>query len=315
MRNRLTVTIAAAVATMVLGIPAASAHTFGSVPYSDTLGAADAYDNECTQLTKNDLTLMLLAPTYPETGAPSSQAPSPMTLSRGDDQVSLHSFGSGSSYKRAFWHPGVGAWQMDSAGLGAPNDARKRVSTWYSSRDAADEMATRYCLRRNQGYSAASARDYAWGPWYGCDAGSCETFFNGHRTSGGGITGIYTTSSVERYGGVQWRTCSIFGNGSTFTCWYVKPANAQGYNGFAVWTPLDGGTAGSGTSPITHPFYTYTSSNKEYRYWFTEDTGYGQRIFATRTLGTNARGGLTWYTWYNLCDRSYWRGNCSNGPV
>ena len=40
-----------------------------------------------------------------------------MTLSRWDTQSSLWAFGNKSTpYQRAFWHPGVGMWQFDSAG-------------------------------------------------------------------------------------------------------------------------------------------------------------------------------------------------------
>ena len=103
--------------------PAAAGRTFGDDPLDDVLHWA-AEERRCG-LTTNKLAALMLAPTYPETGTPTGQAPAPMTLSRWDNQAGLHSFATVAGQPRAFWHPGVGMWQFDSAGLGAPFTAAR----------------------------------------------------------------------------------------------------------------------------------------------------------------------------------------------
>ena len=108
---------------------ASAARSFGDHPLSDVLHWA-AQERRCG-LTTNKLAALMLAPTYPETGAPASRAPSPMTLSRWDNQAGLHSFRTVAGQRKAFWHPGVGLWQFDSAGLGAPFSAAQRINKLF----------------------------------------------------------------------------------------------------------------------------------------------------------------------------------------
>ncbi len=60
--------------------PATATYTFGQQPLADVLASAGA-QTRCAGLTQNQLAAMVLAPTYPETGATGSLSPSPMTLS------------------------------------------------------------------------------------------------------------------------------------------------------------------------------------------------------------------------------------------
>ena len=60
---------------------------------------------------------MAMVPTFPESGAPANASPAPMSLSRYDKSSSLYAFGSPGLADKAFFHPGIGMWQFDSAGL------------------------------------------------------------------------------------------------------------------------------------------------------------------------------------------------------
>src|SRR3954454_3705367 len=118
-------------------------YTFGKEPLDDVNYWA-AQKAACG-LTGAQLATIMLAPTYPETGASGTSAPSPMTLSRYDTQAGLYSFGSTSTaYPRAFWHPGVGAWAFDSAG-GWNLTAAQAMSTSTAAQQAAITMSARWC--------------------------------------------------------------------------------------------------------------------------------------------------------------------------
>ena len=258
--------------------PVAAAPTFGDQPLDDVLHWA-ARERRCG-LTRNKLAALMLAPTYPETGSPSGQAPSPMTLSRWDNQPGLHSFGTVRSQRRAFWHPGVGMWQFDSAGLGAPFTAAQRIDTYVVAARTAATMAARWCTHPTLAY--------VWAPWYGCGATTCRGIFRSiYRSATDRLVGPARDAGVPARGGMVRRTCTGPAQSGSFTCWRVDPARAEGYAGFTA--------PGFGPAPITAPFYVYAFGGREYRHWLRADTGYAQGIWATRPLGSNARTSLTWH--------------------
>jgi len=267
--------------------PAAASRTFGDAPLDDVRHWA-AEERRCG-LTTNKLAAMMLAPTYPETGATSGQAPSPMTLSRWDDQPGLHSFGTVVDQRRAFWHPGVGMWQFDSAGLGAPFTAAQRIDTFVVSAQAAATMADRWCTNPTLAY--------VWAPWYGCGGGgsTCRDIFAAiYRRSTDRLVGVTRDTGVLRRGGMTRHTCTGPARAGEFTCWRVDPRQAQGYAGFSA--------AGFGPAPLTAPFFVYAAGGREYRHWLRADTGYRRGVWATRPLGANARHSLTWHRGDGLVD-------------
>lgn len=261
--------------------PAAAAGTarrFGATPLEDVLHWA-AEERRCG-LTTNRLAALMLAPTYPETGAPANAAPSPMTLSRWDDQVGLHSFRTVAGQPRAFWHPGIGAWQFDSAGLGAPYTAAQRIDTYVIAARAAAVMAERWCAGRSL--------DYVWAPWYGCGGGTCRSIYRAiYRPATDRLVGVGGQATVGRLGGMTRHTCRGPGATGTFTCWRVDPARAEGHRAFTA--------PGYGPAPISAPFYVYAADGREYRHWLRRDTGYQQGVWASRPLGANARTSLSWH--------------------
>jgi hypothetical protein len=265
--------------------PATAAPTFGDAPLDDVLHWAEA-ERRCG-LTTNKLAALMLAPTYPETGAPSGEAPSPMTLSRWDDQPGLHSFGTVANQPRAFWHPGVGMWQFDSAGLGAPLTASQAIDTFVVSARTASTMAARWCT--------SPTLAYVWAPWYGCGETTCRRIFNTiYRRATDRLVGVARDATVRPRGGMTRHTCTGPARSGSFICWRVDPAVAQGYTGFA--------SEGFGPAPLTAAFYVYAAGGREYRHWLRADTGYRRGVWASRPFGTNARSNLTWHRGDGLVD-------------
>ncbi|MPZ87705.1 MAG: hypothetical protein GEU81_06435 [Nitriliruptorales bacterium] len=264
-----------------------------------------ADENRRCGVSRNGLAALALAPTFFETGAESRQTPSPMTLSRYDDQAGLYeSNARDTPYPRAFWHPGVGVWQLDSAGLGQPYDSAQRINTGFAANVVTAYMAQVYC---NAPGTAREKRRAAWRPWVACRLASdpCESAFQTIWRSPGSLN-VTRDASVDRRGGATLHSCyhSNDPSRSTFGCYYVNPSVAQGHT---AWR-----THGFGPSPITHAFYTYTHSGNglEYRNWLATDTGYNTGIYARRPLDRNARTSLVWMRNQVLCDVSRNEGRC-----
>ncbi|GAA4892228.1 hypothetical protein LX16_2042 [Stackebrandtia albiflava] len=270
---------------------------FGAKPLSDVTTAATAAANAAScAITPKYATALVIAMTWPEV-SPSGEAPSPMTLSRYDTQSSL-----GDPQDRAdglWFHPGIGMWQLDSAGLGTTFTAMEAMDTETAANRMAPFIVNKYCGRINAGATAPSARASAWADWVACRSGACDTIF--WRIYNNGVTPV---QGVGRYGGGEARECRF--NGVTQACLYVDPAQAEG----ADWWARPGG----GRSPVAAPFYVFkqqvNGKTTEVRYWLRADSGAGTDVVATRAFGTNARGGLVWRTGSGFCDLTTGTGSC-----
>ncbi|CAM3145427.1 hypothetical protein [Stackebrandtia soli] len=270
---------------------------FGAEPLADVNAAAErAVSNASCAIDRKYATALSIAMIWPEV-SPSGAAPSPMTLSRYDTQSTL-----GDPQGRApglWFHPGIGMWQLDSAGLGTDFTAMEAMDT----RNAADRMVpfivNKFCSRINAGATAPSARASAWADWNACREGACDTIF--WRVYNNGVT---TVDGVGRYGGGEVRECRY--GGVTRACLFVDPARAQGSN----WWAKPGG----GRSPIAAPFYVFkqdvNGTQTEVRYWFAASSGASTDVVASRPFGSNARGGLTWQTGTGFCDLTTGTGAC-----
>ena len=267
-------------------------YTFGQQPLADVKAAAAA-NPKCGGLSNNMLATMMLAPTYPETGASGSLAPSPMTLSRYDTASGLYAFGNPSTpYPKAFWNPGVGAWQFDSAGGWALSTAQE-ISTDTAAAQVAQVLASRWCADTADAANPVARRANAWNPWHGCgsNGATCESIYQTiYSTTTLHVT---TDASVTRLGGAAVRSCQLNG-GASMPCTRVDPSLAQGDDAFA--------TPGFGPSPISAPFYDLVSGSTEYRVWLSNDTGYQVTVWASLPIGSNARTSLTWGIGSVLCD-------------
>lgn len=283
-------------------VPAAHARAWGDDPLDEVFAAADSVDR--CGLNRNQFVAAMLAPSWPETGASGELVPSPMTLSRWDAQPALFAFGDpGSAFRRAFWHPGVGLWQFDSAGLGAPYTASQRIDIRAIATAMAQQISARYC----RGTGTPGARlEYAWAPWHGCNDGRCLVIF-AEIYDNGNLRNLSRDAGVSNTGGMQPRTCRGPGAGGTFPCWRVDPSLAQGYGAGGVgWA----NTSSGASAPLTAPFYVYAAGGFEYRHWLKADTGYSSGVWARRPIGQNARNSLQWAGGEALCDVTINGGAC-----
>ncbi|MCC5953285.1 MAG: S-layer homology domain-containing protein [Acidimicrobiia bacterium] len=284
----------------------ATTRTFGGTPLDEVLAAAQANARPDCGLSRDRLAAMMIVPTFIETGAPANRAPGPMTLSRWDLQSSLYAFGSSSTaYQRAYWHPGVGQWQFDSAGFW-PLTAADAIDARQSAQLAAQIMSSRYCA--STATTVGNKMRFAWGPWYYCTTSGDNVCILRFREifQNGELTNIVRDNSVSRYGGMVQRTCRVRGIGEV-SCWYIDPAKAEGHASWAV--------PSAAPTPVTSPFYVFEANGREYRYWLRQDSGYDRTVLAHKPVTANARTSLTWKLATDavdgLCDLDAGRGACS----
>lgn len=262
---------------------AASGYSFSAQGLADVQSAAAAYQRPSgCNLSTNGLAALMLSPTYPETGAGSSATPSPMTLSRWDRDIGLYSMSDKSTYVRAFWHPGIGVWQFDSAGFWGLT-AYERMNTSSAAPLAASVMGARYCNATKSGLSGSAARASAWGPWVACRSGACESIFDTIYRGTSTPLDVAADSSVGRGGGVVASTCAPPGMAAR-SCMHVDTAAAQGHRG---WTGTPSGS--TSVAPLSLPFDVVKVGTDEWRLWDADDTGYGVDIAARKPLVANAR--------------------------
>ncbi|HKA83683.1 MAG TPA: hypothetical protein VKD21_07455 [Acidimicrobiales bacterium] len=308
------------------------ARYFGRGAFDGIRKAVAATRRTCA-LSDNDLTALVMAPIFKEVSMADTPdaVPSPMTLSRWDEWTGIRSGSSnldanyglyafrdpGTRYARAYWNPGVGIFQYDPAGVGAPFTAAEMISVEIVTRDVAAGMAGRYCAA---GGDAGRRRAAAWQPWGALGGiGKSEALFQ--EMLGGGaapFSRIGLVDGVDNVGGMVKRQC--LSGGRRVTCWYVDPRLAQGAHWWATSDP-GGGAVASGMAPLSAPFYVVKRKGYEERHWLAEDTGYRVDISARRRLGFNARpmdgqrwSGLEWFSGSNLCDPARRGMGCAPPP-
>ncbi|WP_017606425.1 hypothetical protein [Nocardiopsis alkaliphila] len=267
--------------------------SFGAEPLAAARSAAEsAAAGASCAISADAATALALAPVWPEVSAGSSVAPSPMTLSRYDNQSGLYD---PAGREGLFFNPGVGLWQMDSAGLGTNNTAGEAIDSVWVSDFVVPYVVDKYCTALNGGSTAPAARATAWADWNACRAGDCDTMY--WRAFNNGIG---TDPSVGRYGGAEPRTCWF--EGASRDCLFVDVTKAQGAD---WWT-----NPSSGRSPVPHPFYVFRADGEEVRVWLAQDSGHAVDVAVTRPFGGNARDSLTWTDGQGLCDTTLGRGSC-----
>jgi len=298
--------------------------SYGKGPLDAIRAAADQTtttgDYSQCGLSSIELAVMMMVPTYFEAGGP---VPSPMALSRWDNvnvwsaNANLFAFGQTSGpYVNAFFSPGIGLWQFDSAG-GWDLTAADAIDVVTASNTAASHIASKWCDASRDPYWNASPqrrRAYAWGAWYGCrssvNSAPCEDRYQ-QLVLEGAINSAQD-AGVDTTGGMSLRNCDVAGLGSNLPCWYVNPANAQGSRG---WTYGTYDPARSDyVTPLPKPFYVVRANGREYRIWLKADTGYDIGITASHPVRTNARTSIVWERQANLCDKTLYRGECGGAP-
>ncbi|HVT56773.1 MAG TPA: FG-GAP-like repeat-containing protein [Thermoanaerobaculia bacterium] len=334
-------------ALIALAEPSVSAYTFGKQPYDDVRAAAAAVlnTNPCAGISPNTLTLnqliaYILAPAWTEVAnGDTTLTPSPITLSRtspDDDKPGQYFPGQdtpGSPYHRAFWHPGIGAWQLDDSGAGKALSV-ERFNSLGSAMAVAQGIATRYCNDKTP--------LSIFGPFFSCannplvstnDRDRCD------RISSDLFAFLEANQSIQkdstdRYGGAGLRICGLLAQSEIpFSCIRAvttKPP-AQGYTDSWIFPPYEG-NPNLHDSPLSWPFYVYKqdpqagdTNSYEWRYWMAEDTGYDHDFAAQRSYHQNSRYGLTWLpkadvpnvrtSVYGLCDFTTATGACGTNTV
>lgn len=285
---------------------------FGSDPLQDVKDAAasvlalNAGNANCPQPpTKNQLAALTLSVTWHESTG-EGHTPSPMTLGRHDNDADFYYNRSKTGpYRRAFWHPGVGAWQLDDGGLGK-STGYGRFGTKESSLVAAAQIYRLFCA--NPG-DENDQWQMVLGDWIAsCPKNNfqCARIYS-KIYQGDQIVNVEPDVTTHSWGGTIPGTCKLQGKTGKFPCYFVDPANAEPI-GDVRWTTSPSPAA---DPPLALPFYVYTQvKNKvtyEVRHWMSLDTGYGFDISAWRVLsdedgkGQNSRGGLKWLN-TQLCD-------------
>lgn len=307
-------------APVAFAAPAPAARPVGSQPLQDVVAAADAAARSDCGLTGPRVAAMMLSVVYHETGAIGSVAPSPMTLSRFDVNAGLFAFNDpNTAYRRAYFNPGVGMWQFDSAGLGQPHAASYYMNTATGAPAAAAAIVSRWCTAWAQPGTYPddlARRAYVWAPWNACKPtagypnGRCEVVY-GEIFDGTSLVNLDQQQAVSRTGGMQARRCQNRTTGAVVDCFWVDTALAEGYGaGSVAWANPNS----SSGSPLTAPFYVYEQGGFEYRHWLAADTGYPGDITAARPLNRNARGNLRWSSGPGVCDLTLNRGACVPDP-
>jgi hypothetical protein len=293
---------------------------FGRGAYDGIRAAVAATPRSCG-LPDDTLAALVMAPIFKEVSAATTPetAPSPMTLSRWDEWTGARSgsnnlnanyglypfWDPSTAYSRAYWTPGIGIFQYDSAGVGAPFTAAELMDVQYIAGDVAGGMAGRYCASGGDDYARRAA---AWQPWGGLGGiGKSEALFQemlGLDAPAWSRIGL--VDGIENAGGMVARTCVT--GGQTVPCWYVDPSQAQGANWWALDDP-SGGAPASGEAPLPAPFYVVKRDGFEERHFMAIDTGYPVNIQGRRQLGLNARprdgqpgSGIQWFEATDLCD-------------
>ena len=328
---------AAAPATATAATTAAATTTatttryFGAGAYESLRASVVAITRPCT-ISDDGLTALVLAPVFKESSAATmpSTAPSPMTLSRYDEwngtystsgtpsnNYGLYAFRNPyTAYSRAFWHPGIGIWQYDTAGLGAPLTTVEAMDVGVVAAKAAGLMARNYCAASG---SDLNRRYSAWSDW-GFPCTLCEGFFQEMMGSSPHFANLQLVDGISALGGTVKRVCSLPGISGTFPCWYVDPSVGviQGATAWATLSPTGGSGPTSVPTPLSRPFYVIDRGGTEERHWLRADTGYAIDIKASRVIGKDARprsrqsgSGLTWTSGSNLCDLTAGRGSCA----
>ncbi|HRW37808.1 MAG TPA: FG-GAP-like repeat-containing protein [Aquihabitans sp.] len=329
--------------TEVAGTSATTNRYVGRAPWAAIRAASAATARPCS-LSDDGLSALVVVPVFKETSSATSAAtaPSPMAMSRYDEwngvfattsnrsaNYGLYAFRDPSTpYKRAFWHPGIGLWQYDSAGLGAPFTAIERMDVAVGAADVAAGMAARYCnpssslVGHGAPFTDQERRNAAWAPWgYPCT--TCESLFQELVGTSPRFASLVLVDGISTTGGAQQRTCTLAGVAGTVACWYIdpRPGTIEGATGWATTAPLDGGSPTVAPTPLSAAFYVVDRGATEERHWLRADTGYAIDISGVRTVGKNERpradqagSGVTWRASSGLCDLDRGVGDCLPVP-
>ena len=232
---------------------------------------------------------------------PRTPARSASALSRADTSSSrMYSDGVRSSApKRAFFHPGVGWWQIDDAGSWPYLNHGQRSNTGLGPEDdkvasggeaIAAHLAGLFCAGDGRRVKDEAIKHLFQGnTWYGCKTGGC------HANSGfihlDNSDDLYVTISKENSGdysasgGVTTHRCrwNIARTAAPFPCFFHDPT-VGGHEGWlSDWAPKN--TAGN-PSPLAAPFISFAEGPEAGKRRFAVFPGRMLEMFESGTFPT-----------------------------
>jgi hypothetical protein len=306
----------------------ASAYTFGQQPLNDVYYAAAHY-NQCPQYLNTDqLAKMMMTPTWWEIVGAFGYPPSPMALSRYDNRPTFYAPG-GDAYRRAFWHAGIGMWQLDDQLAGKNtgiNLSTEKFSSLQSAKYEASTMASALADTMSASYCRRQSTYDVFAPFCACSTGACGSNTTNCDNTYADLLGQTVSPNylVDRYGGGKSRACVLTGQTVPFECIYINVEQlAEGPPQTLWW---DSTSPSVSTNPLALPFYVYYlhfgGASHEARYWMKDDTQFDRDFLAKRVLGKSSRDPsyLTWVsnagtTAYALCDVTAEKGACPGNTV
>jgi len=328
----------------------ALAYHFGADPLNDVMNAAENY-NACPQHLKTEqLVALMLSPTWWEVADQNANnTPSPMTLGRHDNGNALYLPGqwmARAPYRRAFWHPGIGVWELDDRFKGS-NLSIEKFSTnesapmGGSARVVAQDMSTTYCNHYNKDETIPLY--WVFSPYCACASdGACNKYHRNNPDtancnytyyrllSGAPVSLIHytqlTVMGVESLTPVTLQGCQVY---LSLASWSIRSIVRRGISRGQCLHRLIRQNA---NPPLALPFYVFyqhdLSNNIQYewRYWMLEDTFYGQDYAARREYGVGSSEQLQWFppgpssapvaslraSNYGLCDETIVQGACGH---
>ncbi|WP_419554142.1 DVUA0089 family protein [Candidatus Poriferisodalis sp.] len=213
---------------------------------------------------------------------------SPMAVSRKDLSTALHSNNSTSPPDRAFWHPGVGLWQLDDTWANPVTDEWRtrhlshgdRAEIGVGGQVVAEYLAEALCTVSEGGME--SAINSALQPWLACQSNSSRTCYrlsylklwvkrtddlhvtsystefrayNGTHSGGAPVVRDHR-NEFSTSGGLSRLKCRWGSGGVDFDCWFYDTDNEEG------WMQDDNVSGITGDlSPLAAPFMSFTHDN------------------------------------------------------
>ncbi|WP_419856065.1 hypothetical protein [Candidatus Poriferisodalis sp.] len=250
-------------------------------------------------LSANKLAAFMLSIGFHEVGAgrAGTAAPSPMVLGRKDTfklrDDNLYNYVNDTVLgepRRAFFHPGVGWWQLDDEGdldwrrlnHGQRADTGLGLNGEYDSQDQdsggeviAEKFVTEFCPS-----NLAKAKRYMSQKWFACRPSECADTYDNLYIDGSDDLHVTVARNVGQYstdGGVTEHSCrwansatALHGLVSTFGCFWYDTTRPQGGAGLSnPWSYLPNreelvADEDELRSPLAAPFVAFTHDVKRF---------------------------------------------------
>ena len=249
-------------------------------------------------LTANRLAAIMLSIPVHELAGGTSTAMSPLALSRSDNlgvnfnNVKFYSYRNPDDYKRAYWHSGVGLWQLDTTGEVIQWSHAERADVVKGGITAAKKIAGDYCK---------AGQDYYAG-WFACGRGgqTCKrTYLDIYVPASDALDvkavttpGASGLESVADFG-IAERLCRWGDDGEEFEC-SIYDTESIFPAGFLTDT-VDGSSnqfsRDASKTPLSVPFISFfhEDSMRKYAVWPAKCTGYSKTIIRSVPMDKDVR--------------------------